>query len=160
MAKLGSTGRTPANCRNTTLIKEGIAVILFSIKTDGMFKDTKAFFSFSVKDQAEAKKFYGETLGIDVKEQKEGLGLQISGGGQAFLYEKPNHEPARFTVLNFPVTKIEEAVSQLKEKGIEFLKYDTDDLKTDDQGIMRGNGPTIAWFTDPSGNILSVIETV
>ena len=128
-------------------------------KLESMFRHTKAFFSFSVNDRAAAKQFYGDILGIEIDEQEEGLGLKLSGGGQAFLYEKPNHEAAGFTVLNFPVDNIEEAVDELKAAGVDILSYNSGDIKTDDKGIMRGNGPTIAWFTDPAGNILSVIES-
>lgn len=126
-----------------------------------MFAQTKAFSGYSVDNLQDAQKFYGEILGIEVAQQQEMpvLHLKIHGGHDVILYEKPNHEPATFTVLNFPVPNIEEAVSALKSKGVKFLDYDYPGLKTDDDQIMRGNGPTIAWFTDPAGNILSVIET-
>lgn len=126
-----------------------------------MFAQTKAFSGYSVDNLQDAQKFYGEILGIEVAQQQEMpvLHLKIHGGHNVILYEKPNHDPATFTVLNFPVPNIEEAVSALKSKGVKFLDYDYPGLKTDDDQIMRGNGPTIAWFTDPAGNILSVIET-
>lgn len=126
-----------------------------------MFKDTHAFFSFSVDDLQKAKHFYGETLGLEVSETKEGLGLKIAGGGDVFIYPKPNHEPATFTVLNFPVTDIEKAVDALSKLGVTFEHYEGE-MKTDEKGIFRGAdgnaGPNIAWFKDPAGNILSVVE--
>jgi catechol 2,3-dioxygenase-like lactoylglutathione lyase family enzyme len=123
-----------------------------------MFKDTKAFSSFSTDDLQKAKEFYGETLGIDVTEQKEGLGVHLAGGGEVFIYPKPNHTPASFTVLNFMVDDIDEAVDALKGLGITFEQYEGD-IKTDEKGISRANtGPQIAWFKDPAGNILSVLE--
>ncbi|GGM93209.1 glyoxalase [Dyadobacter beijingensis] len=126
-----------------------------------MFGQTKAFSGFSVDNLQEAKKFYGEILGLEVAQQQEMpvLHLKIHGGYDVIVYEKPNHEPATFTVLNFPVANAEEAVKSLKSKGVSFESYDLPGLKTDDDDIMRGHGPTIAWFTDPAGNILSVIET-
>ena len=126
-----------------------------------MFGQTKAFSGYSVDDLQKAKQFYGETLGIEVSQHEEMpvLHLHIYGGYEVILYEKPNHEPATFTVLNFPVQNIDETVKSLKSKGIQFESYDYPGFKTDDDDIMRGNGPTIAWFTDPAGNILSVIET-
>jgi catechol 2,3-dioxygenase-like lactoylglutathione lyase family enzyme len=124
-----------------------------------MFKNTKAFSSFSIRDVAASKRFYGETLGVDVAESPQGLELSISGGGKVFLYPKPNHTPASFTVLNFPVDNVEQTVDELTKRGVKFEHYDQEQLKTDAKGIARGNGgPTIAWFTDPSGNILSVLE--
>ena len=126
-----------------------------------MFGQTKAFSGYSVDNLQKAKQFYGETLGIEVSQGQEMsvLHLHIYGGYEVILYEKPNHEPATFTVLNFPVTNIEEVVKTLKSKGVKFESYDWPGFKTDPDDIMRGNGPTIAWFTDPAGNILSVIET-
>lgn len=126
-----------------------------------MFGQTKAFSGYSVDDLQKAQQFYGETLGIEVSQEHEMpvLHLHIHGGYEVILYEKPNHEPATFTVLNFPVTNIEEVVKTLKSKGVKFESYDWPGFKTDPDDIMRGNGPTIAWFTDPAGNILSVIET-
>ena len=126
-----------------------------------MFKDTKAFSSFSVDDLKKAKDFYGQTLGLQVSETKEGLGLQIAGGGQVFLYPKPNHAAASFTVLNFPVNDIDKAVDELTARGVSFESYEGE-MKTDEKGIFRGasqgEGPNIAWFKDPAGNILSVLE--
>ena len=124
-----------------------------------MFKDSKAFSSVSVNDLAAAKRFYTDILGLNVEEMPEGLSVNLSGGGAVFLYPKPNHAPATFTVLNFPVDDVDGAVAELKKRGVTFEHYDLPGLKTDEQGISRGNGgPTIAWFTDPAGNILSVVS--
>jgi len=122
-----------------------------------LFKDAKAFSSFSVNDLKQAKEFYGQTLGLDVKENAEGLELR-SGGQSVFLYHKPNHTPASFTVLNFPVDDIQTAVGELENLGVKLEHYDLPDIKTDERGIFRGHpGPQIAWFKDPAGNILSVL---
>jgi predicted enzyme related to lactoylglutathione lyase len=127
-----------------------------------MFKDAKAFSGFSVDDLQKAKEFYGQTLGLEVSETKEGLALRLAGGGQVFIYPKPNHEPATFTVLNFRVNDIDQAVDQLTKLGIRFEHYEGQ-MKTDEKGIFRGaargEGPNIAWFKDPAGNILSVLES-
>lgn len=123
-----------------------------------MFKDTKSFSSFSTNDLQKTKEFYSQTLGIELTEQKEGLGLHLAGGGEVFIYPKPNHTPASFTVLNFMVDDIDEAVDALKELGITFEQYEGE-IKTDEKGISRGSaGPQIAWFKDPAGNILSVLQ--
>ena len=127
-------------------------------KPSGMFKDAKAFSSFSVNDLKKAKEFYGQTLGLEVSELAEGLELNLAGGNIVFLYPKTNHTPASFTVLNFPVKDIDEAVEEMTTLGLRFEEYDLPDLKTDNKGIMRGNGPQIAWFKDPAGNILSVVQ--
>ena len=122
-----------------------------------MFKDTKAFSGFSVNDIPRAKQFYGETLGLNVSEEYGMLGLQLATGATVLVYPKENHEPASFTILNFPVADVEEAVDRLTEAGVPFEHYEGD-LQTDEKGIFRGEGPTIAWFRDPAGNILSVLE--
>ncbi len=126
-----------------------------------MFKDTQAFSSFSVDDLQKAKAFYGQTLGLDVSETAEGLALKLAGGGDVFIYPKPNHEPASFTVLNFKVDDIDQAVDQLTKLGVRFESYEGE-ITTDEKGIFRGadrgQGPTIAWFNDPAGNTLSVVE--
>lgn len=127
-------------------------------KPSGMFKDAKAFSSFSVNDLKKAKDFYGQTLGLEVSESEEGLELKLAGGHSVFVYPKPNHTPASFTVLNFKVKDIDEAVDEITTLGIRLEHYDLPDLKTDKKGIMRGNGPTIAWFKDRAGNILSVLK--
>jgi predicted enzyme related to lactoylglutathione lyase len=123
-----------------------------------MFKDTKAFSGFSVNDLQKAKEFYSQTLGLEVSELPEGLELQIAGGGTIFIYPKPNHSPATFTILNFPVDNIDQAVDKLSQLGMSFEHYNQGQLKTDEKGISHGPGPTIAWFKDPAGNILSVLE--
>jgi predicted enzyme related to lactoylglutathione lyase len=125
-----------------------------------MFKNTKAFSSFSVNDIKKAKEFYGNTLGLEVSELEMGhLDLHIAGGSHIMIYPKSDHAPATFTILNFPVADIEEAVDQLTKLGIRFEQYDQPEIKTDSKGIARGNGgPNIAWFKDPAGNILSVLE--
>jgi catechol 2,3-dioxygenase-like lactoylglutathione lyase family enzyme len=123
-----------------------------------MFKDSNAFSSFSVNDLQKAKEFYGGTLGLEVTKTPEGLELHLAGGKTVFLYPKPNHTPASFTVLNFPVNNIEEAVNELSDLGVDLEHYDLPDIKTDDRGIARGPGPKIAWFKDPAGNVVSVIE--
>ncbi|QXV67585.1 VOC family protein [Mucilaginibacter sp. 21P] len=127
-----------------------------------MLKDSKAFSGFSVKDIDAAHKFYKETLGLDV-EQHDDMGgmltIHINGNDNGILiYPKPNHEPATYTILNFPVQDIVSVVRGLKERGVEFENYDTEYLKTDADSINRSGGPLIAWFKDPSGNFLSVIE--
>jgi catechol 2,3-dioxygenase-like lactoylglutathione lyase family enzyme len=127
-----------------------------------MLKSDKAFSGFSVNDIAKAKEFYGKTLGLDVSDGPMGnLELKIANGAMVFIYPKPNHAPATYTVLNFPVDNIDEAVDELTKAGVKFEHYDMGDLKTDEKGIARGGpdrGPNIAWFTDPAGNILSVGE--
>jgi predicted enzyme related to lactoylglutathione lyase len=127
-------------------------------KVSSMFKDSKAFSSFSVNDLQRAKEFYGQTLGLDVKQTPEGLELRFADGNTTFMYPKPNHTPASFTVLNFLVDDIQDAVDELNDLGISLEQYDLPGLKTDNKGIARGEGPQIAWFKDPAGNILSVIE--
>jgi predicted enzyme related to lactoylglutathione lyase len=124
-----------------------------------MFKHTKAFSGYSVNDIQTAKKFYQDTLGLTVKDNPMGiLELHIEGGNPIMLYPKPNHQPATFTVLNFPVPDVDKAVDALTQKGVTFEQYGGD-IKTDAKGISRDNGgPTIAWFKDPAGNILSVLE--
>jgi len=123
-----------------------------------MFKNTKAFSSFSVNDIGKAKEFYGGTLGLEVLESDGMLTLYIAGGTNILIYPKPNHTPATFTILNFPVDNVEDAVEELTKRGVRFEIYDMDELKTDEKGIFRGEGPKIAWFKDPAGNILSVLE--
>ncbi|HEX7259371.1 MAG TPA: VOC family protein [Candidatus Saccharimonadia bacterium] len=124
-----------------------------------MFKDTPAFSGFSVNDLAAAKKFYGDTLGIETEETPQGLSLKITGGKGLFIYPKDNHEPATYTVLNFSVDDIDKAVEELAGKAIKFEHYNG---MTDDKGIARGlaanMGPDIAWFKDPAGNVLAVLQ--
>jgi predicted enzyme related to lactoylglutathione lyase len=124
-----------------------------------MFKDTKAFSGFSVNDLAAAKTFYGQTLGLEVEDIPAGLMLRIAGGNGTLVYPKANHTPATYTILNFPVDNIDQAVDTLTSKGVTFEHYDN---LTDERGIARGiasqQGPDIAWFKDPAGNILSVLQ--
>ncbi len=122
-----------------------------------MFKDTKAFSSFSVDDLQKAKEFYGRTLELEVSEMPEGLEMRIAGA-RIFIYPKTDHIPATFTILNFPVDNIEEAMDGLLKRGVRFERYDMEGLKTDEKGIFRYKGMSIAWFKDPAGNILSVLE--
>jgi predicted enzyme related to lactoylglutathione lyase len=126
-----------------------------------MLKDSKAFSGFSVNDIGKAKQFYSELLGLEVT-QDENMGglltLHINGSNKVLIYPKPNHQPATFTILNFPVGNIEETVRAMKAKGVTFESYDSEYIKTDQDNICRSGGPLIAWFTDPAGNILSVIE--
>lgn len=122
-----------------------------------MFRNSPAFSSFSVDDVRVAKEFYSQILELDVSEEYGMLNLLIAGGAKVVIYQKSNHVPAAFTVLNFPVDDIEDAVDALTNRGVRFEKYEGD-LKTDEKGIFRGEGPRIAWFKDPSGNILSVLE--
>jgi predicted enzyme related to lactoylglutathione lyase len=118
------------------------------------FKST--FTSFSVNDLDKANEFYSKVLGLPVTRTNEGLSVKAPDN-DIFIYPKPNHQPATFTVLNFKVQDIDTAVDSLTKQGVQFEHY-TGDIKTDAKGIMRGNGPTIAWFADPAGNILSVVE--
>jgi len=123
-----------------------------------MFNKTKAFSGFSADDIAAAKEFYGETLGLDVTEEYGMLTLHIDQGGDIMIYPKEDHTPATFTILNFPVVDVDEAVDQLSERGVTFERYEG--FEQDEKGVARGDqGPAIAWFTDPAGNILSVLET-
>jgi predicted enzyme related to lactoylglutathione lyase len=123
-----------------------------------MLGDSKAFSGFAVGDIEKAKEFYGRTLGLKVSESNGLLTLHVADGNNVLIYPKPNHTPANFTILNFPVKDVDQAVDELTKRGVRFEIYDLPDIKTDKKGIMRGNGPTIAWFKDPAGNILSVIE--
>ncbi len=122
-----------------------------------MLKESKAFSGFSVDDISRAKEFYGQTLGLDVSESNGLLHLHLAGGVNVLIYPKPNHTAATFTILNFPVDNIESAVDELTKRGVRFERYEGD-IKTDEKGIHRGDGPNIAWFKDPAGNILSVLE--
>lgn len=123
-----------------------------------MLSHTKAFSGFAVDDLAAAREFYGSTLGLDVS-GTDGLYITLGGDSQVFAYPKPDHEPASFTILNFVVPDIETAVDELSEQGVVFEQYDLPEIKTDARGIRRGEGgPTVAWFRDPAGNILSVFE--
>jgi catechol 2,3-dioxygenase-like lactoylglutathione lyase family enzyme len=122
-----------------------------------MFKDVNAFSGFSVDDLDAAKQFYGETLGLGLSENPAGLELLLANGTRVFVYPKGNHEPATFTILNFMVENVEQAVDELAAAGVSFERYDG--IEQDEKGISRASdGPVIAWFKDPAGNILSVLE--
>jgi catechol 2,3-dioxygenase-like lactoylglutathione lyase family enzyme len=123
-----------------------------------MLEKSKAFSGFSANDIQRAKEFYGRTLGLEVSESHGLLNLHLGGGTTVLIYPKPNHVPATFTVLNFPVDSVDKAVDELTKRGVRFQIYNEPDLKTDERGIFRGGGPVIAWFKDPAGNILSVLE--
>jgi catechol 2,3-dioxygenase-like lactoylglutathione lyase family enzyme len=124
-----------------------------------MLKDSKAFSGFSVDDFEAARAFYAGTLGLDVTVYDESMGLlslDLTGGGTVMIYAKDTHQPATYTVLNFPVADVEKAVDELTAKGVSFERYA--DFDQDERGISRGPGPLIAWFTDPAGNVLSVLQ--
>jgi catechol 2,3-dioxygenase-like lactoylglutathione lyase family enzyme len=127
---------------------------------DEMFKETKAFSSFSTDDLGAAKRFYGETLGLEVVETPEGLELHIAGSTPVFVYPSSSYTAPKHTVLNFPVADIDAAVNELTARGVQMEQYDLPDLKTDERGIFRGDsGPSaIAWFKDPAGHVLSVLQ--
>ena len=121
-----------------------------------MFENTKAFSGFSADDIPRARQFYGETLGLKVTEANGLLTLHIAGDRPTIVYPKPDHTSAAFTILNFPVDDIDAAVDALAARGVEFERYDG--MEQDEKGIMRAGGPYIAWFRDPAGNILSVLQ--
>ena len=122
-----------------------------------MFDASKAFSGFSVDDIAAAKSFYGDTIGFDVSEEHGLLWLRIGQGSGVLVYPKPDHTPAAFTILNFAVADIDEAVDELTKRGVRFVRYEG--FEQDEKGIHRGDeGPPIAWFTDPAGNVLAVLE--
>ena len=126
-----------------------------------MLTTQSAFSGFSVDDLTKARTFYTEVLGLEIDNEEMGLTLRLPGGGKLFVYPKPNHQPATFTVLNFVVNNIDEAVDELNSLGVQFEHYGGE-MKTDEKGIARGKqqhmGPDIAWFKDPAGNIISVLE--
>ncbi len=123
-----------------------------------MLQKSKAFSGYSVNDLARAKSFYGDVLGLHITQNNMGiLELHLEGGNRVILYPKPDHQPATFTVLNFPVPDIEQTVAALTNVGVVFEQYEGN-LQTSKNGIYRGGGPLIAWFKDPAGNILSVLE--
>jgi predicted enzyme related to lactoylglutathione lyase len=122
-----------------------------------MFTNTKAFQGFAVPDIEQAATFYGETLGIRTSDENGLLTLHIAGDRDTIVYPKPDHEPANFTILNFPVEDIDAAVSELNARGVELLRYDG--FEQDDKGVHRDPaGPPIGWFSDPAGNILAVLQ--
>ena len=121
-----------------------------------MIDSGRAFSGFAVDDIARAKQFYAEVLGMSVSEEHGMLFLGIAEGARVLVYPRPGHVPAPFTVLNFPVSDVAAAVDELVAKGVTFERYDG--MPQDERGIMTGGGPLIAWFTDPAGNVLSVLE--
>jgi catechol 2,3-dioxygenase-like lactoylglutathione lyase family enzyme len=121
-----------------------------------MFENTKAFSGFAVDDVEEAREFYGETLGLKTSEEHGLLTLHLAGDRPTLVYPKPDHTPADFTILNFPVDDIDAAVDALTERGVRFERYDG--AEQDEKGIARAIGPYIAWFKDPAGNVLSVLQ--
>jgi catechol 2,3-dioxygenase-like lactoylglutathione lyase family enzyme len=121
-----------------------------------MFETTKAFSGFAVDDVAAARKFYGETLGLKTSEQYGMLTLHIAGDRDTLVYPRPEHKPADYTILNFPVDDIEQTVDALADRGVQFERYEG--MPVDERGIMREGGPFIAWFKDPAGNTLSVLQ--
>jgi catechol 2,3-dioxygenase-like lactoylglutathione lyase family enzyme len=126
-----------------------------------MLEDSKAFSGFSVDDVPRAKEFYGKTLGLNVSEEEGGLlQLHIAGDRDVLVYPKPDHTPASFTILNFPVDDIAAAVDELSERGVRFERYEGTELEANERGIFQvpDGGPSIAWFKDPAGNVLSVLH--
>jgi catechol 2,3-dioxygenase-like lactoylglutathione lyase family enzyme len=123
-----------------------------------MLGRSEAFSGYSVDNAAKARDFYGRTLGLEVSEENGILTLHVAGGAKVILYPKRNHVAATFTVLNFPVEDVDAAVDELVRRGVRFEIYSQPRLETDERGVLRGRGPTIAWFKDPAGNILSVLD--
>ncbi len=125
-----------------------------------MLQESKAFSGFAVDDTEAARRFYGETLGLGVEDAGEAglLTLRLAGDRAVLVYPKPDHTPATFTILNFPVDDIETVVDDLTRRGVRFERYEGTEMATDERGIFRGGGPLIAWFKDPAGNILSVLQ--
>jgi catechol 2,3-dioxygenase-like lactoylglutathione lyase family enzyme len=121
-----------------------------------MFEYIKVLTSFSVDDVSKARRFYGETLGLNVSEESGALLLHLSGGNDTLIYPKPDHIPASYTLLNFMVAEIDTAVDDLAAQGVRFLRYD--EFGADDKGVVRGTDREIAWFADPAGNIHSVAQ--
>jgi catechol 2,3-dioxygenase-like lactoylglutathione lyase family enzyme len=121
-----------------------------------MFTNTKAFSGFAVDDVQQAREFYGDTLGIETSEEHGLLTLHLAGDRPTLVYPKPDHTPATYTILNFPVQDIDEAVDELTSRGVRFERFDGFDQ--DERGVFRGGGPYIAWFKDPAGNVLSVLQ--
>jgi catechol 2,3-dioxygenase-like lactoylglutathione lyase family enzyme len=121
-----------------------------------MFANTKAYSGFAVDDLEKAREFYGETLGLKTSEEHGLMTLHLAGDRPTLVYPKPNHSPADYTILNFPVDDIEETVDALVERGVRFERYDG--MEQDEKGIFRAAGPPIAWFKDPAGNVLSVLQ--
>ncbi len=123
-----------------------------------MIDASQAFHGFAVPDTDAARGFYADVLGLEVTEEHGMLQLHLGGGTPTLVYPKPDHQPAGYTVLNFPVPDVEAAVDDLTAKGLRFERYEGTPVETDAKGVFRGGGPLIAWFTDPAGNVMSVIE--
>jgi catechol-2,3-dioxygenase len=124
-----------------------------------LLKTSRAFSGYSVNDVARAKSFYGDTLGLNVSESNGLLTLHLAGGNNVLIYPKPNHTPATFTVLNFPVASVDDTVDMLVKRGVRFEHYNEPNLQTDEKCVCRASGgPVIAWFKDPAGNVLSILE--
>jgi catechol 2,3-dioxygenase-like lactoylglutathione lyase family enzyme len=121
-----------------------------------MFANTKAYSGFAVDDIAKAREFYSGTLGLETSEDNGLLTLHLAGDRPTLVYPRPGHTPAAYTILNFPVDDIDAAVDELAARGVRFERYDA--FEQDEKGVMRGHGPSIAWFTDPAGNVLSVLQ--
>jgi catechol 2,3-dioxygenase-like lactoylglutathione lyase family enzyme len=121
-----------------------------------MFANTKAFSGFAVDDVEKARAFYADTLGVRTSEEHGMLTLHLAGDRDVLVYPKPDHTPATYTILNFPVDDVDAAVDELTSRGVTFERYDGSGQ--DEKGIMRGQGPDIAWFRDPAGNVLSVLK--
>jgi catechol 2,3-dioxygenase-like lactoylglutathione lyase family enzyme len=133
---------------------------MLKTQTPTQLRNSPIFSTFAVKDTDAAKRFYKDTLGLDVRKGSEPGILELHSGDRppVVVYPKPDHKPAVFTVLNFPVDDVDRTVDELVEAGVKMEQYDTNKIKTDAKGIARGNGPAIAWFRDPDGNILSVMS--
>ncbi len=121
-----------------------------------MFENTKAFSGFAVDDLQKAREFYGETLGLKTTEEHGLMTLHIAGDRDTLVYQKPDHVPATYTILNFPVDDIEKAIDDLAAHGVRLEIYEG--MEQDEKGILRSGGPYIAWFKDPAGNVLSVLQ--
>ena len=124
-----------------------------------MFANTKAYSGFAVDDLEKAREFYGQTLGLNtsvISEEGGVISLDLAGDRGTLVYQKPDYTPATYTILNFPVDDIDKAVDELAARGVRFERYD--DFEQDEKGISRGEGPYIAWFKDPAGNVLSVLQ--
>ena len=122
-----------------------------------MLANTKAFSGFAVNDVQKAREFYGDTLGLRTSEANGLLTLHLAGDRDTLVYPKPDHTPADYTILNFPVEDIDTAVDELAARGVRFERYDG--MQQDEKGVMRAGGPLIAWFKDPAGNVLSVLQS-
>jgi predicted enzyme related to lactoylglutathione lyase len=157
-ALIGETHRRPAMSARVgvRLIRQGTRIGASEREESTMFGETHAFSGFAVDDVERAQAFYGETLGIRTSIENGILTLHLAGERPTIVYPRSNHEPAGYTILNFPVTEIEQAVDELTARGVEIERYDG--FEQDERGIMRGGGPYIAWFKDPAGNVLAVLQ--